>query len=734
MPVINPFPLNIPNKVNSPELLAFFQQFGIDKYLSAEEINKISIALQFLYENLGGGSLVQSGITTLGTFTIDGDEVTFTGYTWKINGVDYAQAAPITRTLPLASEGMYRTHTAYFTTTNDIQIAVGPESSEVTTEPNIPEGTLRLRAFNVFGDSITAGPGESLPYDINLLDLLMQNPASGDYLPINVGGIDYRVDFQRLITMFAGASSDTLADVMARGRRYIYDENNHAKFAFEGESGDEGFYVDFVTGSGAPVNTEGYWKAFQFLASNAFSTGFEFYNRKSYFFMSDTEGEPTSFDHFGPVFHKQIGSFVLQLHLANPTASGGKIVVPDTAGQTRTLATTQYVDDAIEGLKTKAPVRLATTETITLLGHQEIDGVLTVEGDRILVKDHSTASLNGIYIAKEDFWDRADDANTATELTNALVSVLEGDTNAQATFRQSTTSVVLDTSNIVWQPFGTQTPDATDTTKGKIFLYNSEGTEVNGAMTRGAVTASLNGIRDILSRKANNLVMYNRTAWFAQRGSQNFGAIGVTNGIFVVSGASAVTPTNTNGYTVQVRTKFSTGTTPGSLAYYRISIDAIIINTRFYIDCLFGFEGTTSDSRFVFGLTPASTANPTNVAPNSLTNILLISKIATSNNLHILHNDNSGTASSIDLGANFPCDTNQTDVYYAKMLVLTVGTVIYEVIRMNSDGVVTHTATGTITSDLPQDNVLLYHRAWVTNNASSADASFSIMGGSLGKI
>lgn len=53
MPTNNPFPLNIPQKVNSPELLAFFQQFGLDKYLSAEEINKLVQAAQYLYENVG---------------------------------------------------------------------------------------------------------------------------------------------------------------------------------------------------------------------------------------------------------------------------------------------------------------------------------------------------------------------------------------------------------------------------------------------------------------------------------------------------------------------------------------------------------------------------------------------------------------------------------------------------------------------------------------------------------
>jgi hypothetical protein len=267
---------------------------------------------------------------------------------------------------------------------------------------------------------------------------------------------------------------------------------------------------------------------------------------------------------------------------------------------------------------------------------------------------------------------------------------------------------------------------ASPTVEGTTKLYDSLGTGTDGAVNRTVVTEELR-------RKANNLVLYNRTAWFAQRGSSGFGTIGITVANFVLSGNSVVAPTNTNGYTIQVRTNFATSATAGTLSFYRIGTDATIINTRFIFDGLFGFAGTTADTRFFYGLSTASTATPTNVAPTSLTNILAVSKLDTSNNLHVIHNDASGTATSIDLGANFPCDTNQTDTYYARFEVDTIGTVIYTVCRLNSDGEITHKVEGTITSDLPTDNTLLYHRAWITNNATASVSSFDFMGGSLGK-
>jgi hypothetical protein len=62
-------------------------------------------------------------------------------------------------------------------------------------------------------------------------------------------------------------------------------------------------------------------------------------------------------------------------------------------------ATKNYVDDAIQGLDTKASVRVATSgSNITLSGTQTVDGVALSVGNRVLVKDQTTTSQNGIYV------------------------------------------------------------------------------------------------------------------------------------------------------------------------------------------------------------------------------------------------------------------------------------------------------------------------------------------------
>ena len=75
-------------------------------------------------------------------------------------------------------------------------------------------------------------------------------------------------------------------------------------------------------------------------------------------------------------------------------------------------ATKNYVDTAVQGLDTKQSVRVATTANITLTNTKTVDGVLLIVGDRVLVKDQTTQSANGIYIVATGAWTRATDANS----------------------------------------------------------------------------------------------------------------------------------------------------------------------------------------------------------------------------------------------------------------------------------------------------------------------------------
>lgn len=143
------------------------------------------------------------------------------------------------------------------------------------------------------------------------------------------------------------------------------------------------------------------------------------------------------------------------------------INLPNPTGA-QDAATKAYVDSAIEGTAWKDSARVATTSNINLASPgATIDGVTMASGDRVLVKDQSTGSQNGIYIwnGAAAAMTRAADANTAAELEQAVITVEEG-TSAGATFRQTAVNFTLDSGSVAWTSFGTSAPSASESTAG----------------------------------------------------------------------------------------------------------------------------------------------------------------------------------------------------------------------------------------------------------------------------
>ena len=94
-------------------------------------------------------------------------------------------------------------------------------------------------------------------------------------------------------------------------------------------------------------------------------------------------------------------------------------------------ATKEYVDDATaaaaQGLDVKASCRVATPVVNIALSTGTaliIDGVQTVVGDRVLVKDQTTPTENGIYVVAAGAWSRAADADTSAEVTTGMFTFI----------------------------------------------------------------------------------------------------------------------------------------------------------------------------------------------------------------------------------------------------------------------------------------------------------------------
>ena len=126
--------------------------------------------------------------------------------------------------------------------------------------------------------------------------------------------------------------------------------------------------------------------------------------------------------------------------------------------QAQDAATKAYVDAVKQALDIKDSVRVATTANITISTDlnvgDTIDGVTLADGDRVLVKDQSSGSENGIYLAGSSPV-RSADANTSAEVTAGLfVFVEEGTVNADNGFVLTTNDdIVLDTTALTFVQF-----------------------------------------------------------------------------------------------------------------------------------------------------------------------------------------------------------------------------------------------------------------------------------------
>lgn len=127
----------------------------------------------------------------------------------------------------------------------------------------------------------------------------------------------------------------------------------------------------------------------------------------------------------------------------------------DQTGTDATRASTPAGVRAAQNMLTKkADVRLASTANIAIGtgGLLTIDGVVTVAGDRVLVKNQTAPAENGIYVVAVGAWTRAADANEAVDfLYGQEVRVREG-TQAGLWFLSSTTTVVVGTTNVSYSP------------------------------------------------------------------------------------------------------------------------------------------------------------------------------------------------------------------------------------------------------------------------------------------
>jgi hypothetical protein len=168
-----------------------------------------------------------------------------------------------------------------------------------------------------------------------------------------------------------------------------------------------------------------------------------------------THGTPTHDN----TAHSAINLSALAVPLVDVSFNSVKITNLATPTASTDAATKGYVDATAQGLDVKDSVRAATIANGTLASAFEngdvIDGVTLATNDRILIKNQTDQTANGIYIVQASGAPlRSADMDAGADFPGAFTFVEEGTVNADSGFVCTTNSpVTLGSTNITWTQF-----------------------------------------------------------------------------------------------------------------------------------------------------------------------------------------------------------------------------------------------------------------------------------------
>jgi hypothetical protein len=190
-----------------------------------------------------------------------------------------------------------------------------------------------------------------------------------------------------------------------------------------------------------------------------------------------------------------------------------KITGLGTPTNSTDAATKGYVDSVAEGLHIHESVRAATTANVNLANALEngdtLDGITLATNDRILVKNQTTQSENGIYVVQASGQpSRATDFDTAAEVDSGdFVFVYAGTVNAGTGWVQTNRPATIGTDAIVFTQFsgaGTYLGGAGMTLDGNTFNVGAgTGIQVNADTIENTGVLSITGTANQISASAS---------------------------------------------------------------------------------------------------------------------------------------------------------------------------------------------------------------------------------------
>jgi len=411
-------------------------------------------------------------VSLSGTQTISGNK-TFSGTVSLGSSATATTPASNSNDTTLATTAFVTTKTTGFGSGSVTSVGLSlPAMFSVTGSPVTTSGTLTASLASQTANHVFIAPNGTAGAPTFRALLAADLPSlTGTYLGLSAGGtVSGNTTFSGTVALGASATATTPSTI-----------DNSTKVATTAYVQNQGFLTTAVssvglslpnifTVSGSPVTLSGTLTAS--LASQTTNTVFAAPNGST--------GAPTfrslAAADIPTLTAAKISDFDTQVRtsrldqMAAPTASvafnSQKITGLADPTNAQDAATKLYVDNSRLGIDFKDSVRVATTANIaTLAGGapSTVDGVSVAANDRILVKNQTTTSQNGIYkvdtvgTGSNGSWSRTTDADgsPAGELTSgAFVYVEEGTANAQDQYVITTTgTITVGTTGITWGLF-----------------------------------------------------------------------------------------------------------------------------------------------------------------------------------------------------------------------------------------------------------------------------------------
>lgn len=204
---------------------------GLSNVDNTSDVYKpISIATQQALDEINS-TLNPDRIISLGTENIVGNEYTYEDYTWQLGGVQVNNIGnPSVIVIPSATIGFKRKDISVFTDSGTIERVAGTETDgEVVTSPDVPEGTLYYKSYDIDGDTIEVDPEppaiDGAIYKKKIENTRYKSTLSGEnvIIPFQAAGQSHYSVTNATLVSVAGFTTAGLTTPMYEGQDVIFE-------------------------------------------------------------------------------------------------------------------------------------------------------------------------------------------------------------------------------------------------------------------------------------------------------------------------------------------------------------------------------------------------------------------------------------------------------------------------------------------------------------------------------